>query len=241
MEKINLRVAIVDDDKEAINNLITLLKQYEKENDMRITISSFEDSAEFIFEYKPIYDLLFLDVQMPKYNGLKFAEEIRTKDPDVFIIFETTFGQFALHGYQYDALDYFIKPVSYQALRMRLSLVKKKLSERGGMISFPIEGYGVKILNLKDVLYVEEAGRNQIFHTVDGNEYIKTKRDSLSNLEKKIGSDGFARCNSGFLLNLRKCNEIKKNSVLIGDISFEISRTYRQSFMEKLFQVTKEK
>lgn len=237
----NIRVAIVDDEQKAIDNLVNLLKQYEKENEVDITISTFSDSAQFIFQYKPIYDLIFLDVQMPKYNGLQVAEEIRKKDSDVFLIFQTTFGQFALHGYQYDAMDYFVKPVTYQSLRMRLSMVKKKLSERGGMISFPVEGGGIKILKLKDILYVEESGRNQVFHTVDGEEFINIRRESLSSLEKKIGNDGFARCNSGFILNLKKCSEIKKNVVSIGGVTLEISRTYRQSFMEQLFKATKEK
>lgn len=241
MENMNIRVAIVDDEQKAIDNLVTLLKQYENENGVDIAISTFNDSAQFVFEYKPIYDLIFLDVQMPKYNGLQVAEEIRKKDADVFLIFQTTFGQFALHGYQYDAMDYFVKPVTYQSLRMRLSMVKKKLSERGGMISFPVEGGGIKILKLKDILYVEESGRNQVFHTVDGEEFINIRRESLSSLEKKIGNDGFARCNSGFILNLKKCSEIKKNVVSIGGVTLEISRTYRQSFMEQLFKATKEK
>lgn len=234
MQKLLMRIAILDDDMDSVNHLKELIHRYEEENDISMTVSSFTDSGEFLFDYKPLYDVIFLDVQMPKYNGLQVADEIRKKDKNVFLIFQTRFGQFALQGYQFDALDYFVKPVSYQALRMRLSMIKKRLSEQKGMLTLSIDGGHLRILSLSDILYVEESGRNQIFHTTDKTEYTNSKREGLQALEERIGKYGFARCNSGFLLNLSKITQIVKNEVFIQENSFQLSRSFRKSFFKSL-------
>lgn len=239
MDKLRIRCAIVDDDLDSVESLSNYLRLYANENDIDISISSFNDSAGFIFEYQAIYDVIFLDVQMPKYNGMQVAEEIRKKDDKVFIIFQTRFWQFALQGYQYNALDYFVKPVSYQSLKMRMTMIKKKMSQRENMISFTTEDNILKIMSINEIVYIEEVGRKQVFHTIDGKEYTNIKREGLSKLEEKLKDKGFARCNSGFLLNLKKCTGIKKGVVYIGNMPFEISRTLRKSFLEQLSNITK--
>lgn len=237
METLKMRCAIVDDDVKASAALKEHLLKYGEEYGIHMVISMFDDSAKFIFEYERIYDIIFLDVQMPKYNGMQTAEEIRKIDKEVFIIFETRFGQYALQGYQYDAMDYFIKPVTYQSVKMRLTMIKKYLSARPGIISFMTENNILKILSINDILYVEEVGRNQVYHTADGIEFINVKREGLASLEERLSKNDFARCNSGFLLNLRRCTEIKNNYAYIGEMGFEISRTFRKSFLAKLNQV----
>ena len=231
-----LRAAIVDDDVEAIRKLKEYLEQYSKEISEPINISAFEDSAQFIFDYQPIYDVIFLDVQMPKFNGMQLAEEIRKKDKSVAIIFETLYGEYALQGYKYNALDYFLKPFSYPEVKMRMDMIKNKSMEKTKTISFTTEDKILMVLKSDQVLYVEEVGRKQVFHTMDGHEYTNSKREGLAELEKKLSDYGFARCNSGFLLNLKHCTAIKQNDVYLVSVPFEISRGFKKSFMEKLFR-----
>ena len=121
-----IKVAIVDDDIQAMERLKNHLDRYSKENNLPLNITCFFDSSQFLFEFQPVYDVIFLDVQMPKYNGMQLAESIRKKDTKVAIIFETQFGEYALQGYKYDALDYFIKPCSYPELKMRMDMIKDR-------------------------------------------------------------------------------------------------------------------
>lgn len=111
---------------------------------------------------------------------MQVTEEIRKKDDKVFIIFQTKFDQFALKVYQYNALDYFVKPVSYQSLKMRMTMIKKKMSQREDMISFTTEDNILKIISINEIIYIEEVGRNQVIHTIDGKEYTNIKREGLS-------------------------------------------------------------
>lgn len=231
-----IKAAIVDDDIQAIEKLKLHLERYSKENDIPISITCFFDSSQFLFEFQPIYDVIFLDVQMPKYNGMQVAESIRKKDNDVDIIFETQFGEYALQGYKYDALDYFIKPCSYPELKMRMDMVKEKASKNSKIIKITTMELETLLLKSNDILYVEEVGRKQSFHLIDGKEYVNSKRESLATLEKKLKDCGFYRCNSGFLLNLNQCTSIKKNKVYIKDLSFDISRAYRKEFLSNLYK-----
>ncbi len=231
-----LRAAIVDDDVESINKLKEYLGKYSKEMNEPVNIASFEDSAQFIFDYQPIYDVVFLDVQMPKYNGMQLAEEIRKKDKSVAIIFETQYGEYALQGYKYNALDYFLKPFSYPEVKMRLDIIRNKLTEKTKSLTITTEDKMMRVLQSNEILYVEEVGRKQVFHMNDGNEYTNSKREGLAELEKKLSDYGFARCNSGFLLNLKHCTAIRQNDVYMTNLPFEISRGFKKAFLEKLFR-----
>lgn len=93
---------------------------------------------------------------------------------------------------------------------MRMTMIKKKMSQRENMISFTTEDNILKIMSINEIIYIEEIGRNQVIHTIDGKEYISFKREGLSKLEENLKDKGFARCNLGFLLSLKKCTKIKK-------------------------------
>lgn len=107
---------------------------------------------------------------------MQVAEVIRKKDDKVFIIFQTKFDQFALQVYQYNALDYFVKPVSYQSLKIRMTMIKKKMSQREDMISFTTEDNILKIMSINEIIYIEEVGRNQVIHTIDGKNIRTSKK-----------------------------------------------------------------
>ena len=89
-------ICVVDDEIENIENLKKMLNQYSKENNVEFNITSFNDGWEFISTYKPIYDIVFLDIVMPKMNGLEAAEKLRNKDKVVLLIFITNMSKYAV-------------------------------------------------------------------------------------------------------------------------------------------------
>ncbi len=125
---------------------------------------------------------------------MQVAEEIRKKDDKVFFIFQTKFDQFALQVYQYNALDYFVKPISYQSLKMRMTMIKKKMSQREDMISFTTEDNILKIMSINEIIYIEEVGRNQVIHTIDGKEYTSFKREGLSENSCYLSTVEYLQC-----------------------------------------------
>ena len=91
------RVAIVEDEEEFREQLQLYLKQYETENQVSFQISLFEDGADIIENYKKEYDLILLDIEMPKMNGMSAAEKIRDQDEQVVLMFITNMEQYAIN------------------------------------------------------------------------------------------------------------------------------------------------
>lgn len=226
-----LNIAIVDDDMTETNALVDCLKRYEKESGETLEINSFCQAELFLEKYKPIYDLVFLDIRMDGMDGLRAAKKLRELDQDVFLIFVTNMAQMAIKGYKYDALDYFIKPVNYYDLKMRMERVRKM--KKVHTPTLMVKSNGVKkVLNLKDVYYMESQGHTVIYHAEREN--YETTRTSISTLEEELVPHGFFRCNSCYLVNLRYCREIADKEVLVGTDKIAISRSKYKEFMVAL-------
>ena len=82
-------IAIVEDEASFATQLQEYLKQYEEENDIRFKVSVFEDGADILEEYQPLYDLILLDIDMPKITGIDIAKKLREMQADTEIVFVT--------------------------------------------------------------------------------------------------------------------------------------------------------
>lgn len=110
-----LRVAIVEDDDSYAETLQEYLNKYEQENEVRFQVVRYADGADLVEKYHGDFDILIMDIELKFMDGMTAAQHIRKMDSNVIIIFVTNMPQFALKGYQVDALDYVLKPISYYA------------------------------------------------------------------------------------------------------------------------------
>ena len=110
-----LKIAVVEDQTEVRESLCQFIRQYAGEQGLQAEVEPFADGAVIAEGYQPGYDIIFLDVEMPRLGGFGAAERIRAVDPDVVLVFVTNMAQYAIKGYEVDALDYVLKPVSYGA------------------------------------------------------------------------------------------------------------------------------
>ena len=179
-----MNICVVDDEIENIENLKKMLNQYSKENNVEFNITSFNDGWEFISTYKPIYDIVFLDIVMPKMNGLEAAEKLRNKDKVVLLIFITNMSKYAVKGYEYNAISYVLKPLEYdnlkEAINKALDLINQNnihqaitLQTKEGFIKIP----------LFEFMYADVIGHTVTVHTLHANYVVK---DTLSSLAKKL-------------------------------------------------------
>ena len=150
-----VRIAIVEDDRHDREALKKCLSRYEKENQVKFSLTEFQDGEDIVTDYTASYDLIILDIEMAFLNGMKAAEKIRELDTNVIIIFITNMAQYAIRGYAVDALDYVLKPVSYFAFSQRLNRAISRMKKRETkMIMVNIKGGTVRI-NIANIYYIE--------------------------------------------------------------------------------------
>ena len=226
-----LRLAIVEDDELYIRQLQDYLDQYKREKQTSFRVTVFHDGDEILENYKADYDIILMDIQMKFVDGMTAAEEIRNMDQEVVIIFITNMVQYAVRGYQVDALDYIVKPVEYYAFSRKLdrAVLRVKQHDRH-YISLKADG-GLRKLELSRIRYVESRGHDLHFHTEDG-EYIS--RITMQETEAALVPYGFFRCEKGFLVNLEEVDAYRDGVCLVGEDRVPVSRAKRKAFLEAM-------
>lgn len=133
--------------------------QYAQESGHQLDVTAFSDGAQLVEPYRPGFDIIFLDIEMPKLGGMPTAERIRRQDPDVVLVFVTNMAQYAIRGYEVDALDFVLKPVSYYQFSTKLERALQRIQRRrGGQVALQVSG-GVQLLDTDDILYLETRDR----------------------------------------------------------------------------------
>lgn len=223
-----MQIAIVDDNPEDAGCLEEYLKRYGIENDYPYRSWHFPSAAAFLESQHFQFDLVIMDIDMPGINGVDAARQLRQLGNHVVLMFITNMPQYALCGYEVEAVDYVLKPISYQDFALKLQKANRyvqrnqdqpiTLHTADGMVSVPAS----------EILYVESALHYLIYHTVDGEYKV---RGSMAQAEQQLLPLRFAKCNSGFLVSLRHVKAIHKEDVILGDVSLKISRGKRLEFM----------
>ena len=137
------KIAIVEDQEETQESLNRFVRQYAQEQGLQVEISLITDGAEIAEHYTPGFDIIFMDVEMPRLDGFGAAEAIRAVDADVVLVFVTNMAQYAIRGYEVDALDYVLKPVNYYQFCTKLSrAIQRVQRRRGGQVVLQLAGRG---------------------------------------------------------------------------------------------------
>lgn len=225
------RIAIVEDEKEFRNQLQQYLKQYSEENHVSFQIVEFGDGEEILEEYKKEYDLILLDIEMPKVNGMDAAEKIREKDEEVVLMFITNMAQYAIRGYSVGALDFIMKPITYYTFSMKMTRALKRVRPSGQAPLLLNTLDGVKSLEAKQIYYVEVQNRMLHYYTDEGEIVV---RGTLQSAEESLQAYAFAKCNHWYVVNLAHVKEVAKNIAVVGPYEVEISRRNRASFLKAL-------
>ena len=233
-----LRVVIIEDCNKDSDVIVSYLKRYSSEINEEIKCRVFRTADEFLSKYTAsgLADLIFMDIEMPGTDGMNAAEALRAIDPNVFLIFTTNIAKYAVHGSKVDALDYFLKPVSYYDFRMRMKRVsayKNRLLSEEKKIKIAATG-GVRMVSVKDILYVESDNHLLTYHTLDGN--FSSREKSMKQVESELAAYGFMRCNVCYLVNLSKCTAVQAEGVTVGGEVLAISRGRRKELMSALAQ-----
>lgn len=231
MSKIIINVAVVEDSAEDLNNCLSLLKRYSEEKGIEFDVQTFETGDAFLMRFKSQYDFVILDINLFSMNGIDVAKKIREKDEEVVIMFATNLAKYATRGYEVDAIDFVLKPLTYSSFYLRLERVMKRIQKKENIfLVVPSDG-GFNKININDVLYVEVISHDIIFHLVDKKDIITI--GTLKKYEEQLNNRWFIRCNSCYLVNAHHIKRVEKLDIILSDDrTISISHPKRKSFME---------
>lgn len=125
-----VNVAIVEDEIRSADVLCGFLERYGSEKGREFAVSRFTDAIAFLENYVPRYDIVFMDIQLPDMDGMTASRRLRALDRDVILIFVTNMANYAVSGYEVDALDFIVKPVSYFPFTVKLERALGRLDGR---------------------------------------------------------------------------------------------------------------
>ncbi|TGY97238.1 response regulator transcription factor [Petralouisia muris] len=226
-----VRIAIVEDEELYIEKLTEYLGKYQNQFGEQFEITVYRDGDGITSQYQAQFDIILMDIQMKFMDGMSAAEEIRRQDSQVVIIFITNMAQYAIRGYEVDALDYILKPVSYFAFSQKLSRAISRIpKEEDKKFTISVKG-GILCVSISDIYYVESAGHNLLFHTASGTHMTS---GTMKSAEEKLTAAGFSRGNKCYLINLEHVEGIQDKCAVVKGEMLQISRPRMSRFMQDL-------
>ncbi|WP_424043998.1 LytR/AlgR family response regulator transcription factor [Prevotella denticola] len=182
-------------------------------------------------------DLIFLDIQMPELSGLEFAKIL---PKETKIIFTTAFSQYAVDGYKANAVDYLMKPVSYddflaganRALEWFRSVRQSENASDDRFIFVKSEYKLVKIM-FDDILYIEGLKDYVKIYLTDGREPVMSLMN-MKKIEESLPKPEFMRIHRSYIVHMRKIEGIDRFRVVIGNAILPISDSYKTTIQDYL-------
>lgn len=228
-----LRCAIVEDSPKELEHLQACLARYSAEREIPLETTAFGDAASFLEKYRADYDIVFMDIELPGINGMEAAHRLREIDQQVILIFVTNMAQFAVKGYEVDALDYIIKPAQYGPLSIKLDRAVARWKAAGESVMVQ-QATGTQRVLLRELFYIEVQGHKLTYHTERGE---VSGNGTLQDTEKRLHDKGFLRCNKCYLVNQKHIQAVTGSDVVLTNGErLQISRLRKKEFMEELSQ-----
>ena len=232
-----LRIGIAEDDMAFQNTISSYLKQYQEEYSVEFQTTYFHDGSELVFKYEPIYDILLLDIEMPKLNGMDAAREIRKIDSRAIIIFITNMAQYAINGYEVGALDFVLKPIKYFSFSMKLNKAISAVSHAEAVSILVPYKDGMKKLTSDEIIYAEI--RDHWLHIFTQNEEYRLL-STLKEFISKTADCHFVCCNNCFCINMKYVTDLQKDTVTLdGKYELKVSRSKKKEVKQALLDYYK--
>mgnify|MGYP000347069848 CR=1 FL=1 len=181
-------------------------------------------------------DLLFLDIQMPELTGIQFMKIMRNACP---VIVTTAYTEYALEGYEFDVVDYLLKPVTFERYMVAVEKAKRRLEKTSSNPREPeapqhifIKAeYRIQKIDLADIFYIEALRDYIAIHTPGGK---ILSLESLKNMEEILSANNFIRIHKSYIINTGKIEYLERGKVIINKQYLPIGDTYKDNFMARI-------
>ena len=180
-------------------------------------------------------DLIFLDIQMPELSGLEFAKILPTKTR---VIFTTAFNQYAIDGYKVNAMDYLLKPISYDDFLQSCNKALEEFisyhahiskTEKNNRFIFVKSEYKLMRINLDDILYIEGV-KDYIKIYFDNGDRPVMSLMNMKRLEENLPAPEFLRTHRSYIVNMMKVKVVDRLRIVFNNVYIPVSDSYKDDF-----------
>jgi DNA-binding LytR/AlgR family response regulator len=217
----------IDDEPKAIEVIqhhlskmdgITLLEHY----------YNAKDALAFL-KQNPV-DFIFLDINMPHVSGLEILDQLKRKP---LVVFTTAYADYAVDSYNYEAVDYLLKPFEFERFQIAIDKVKSRLEEGRSDKSFIFIKDGIRNIKIEfgSILFIKGSGNYLDIVTEDKN---YSPRMTFNELIEKLPSAQFVRIHQSYIVNVDQIQKIENNHVYIAMHKLSMSNRYKQMFYRLL-------
>jgi len=227
---------IVDDEKMAREVIASHLSKMDR---IEVVASCSNAIEAFNVINSQNIDLVFLDINMPEITGLSFAKSI---NKEIRVIFTTAYREYAVDGFNLEAVDYLLKPISYERLYKSLNKyfdvylkdenpkISEFIHQENDYMFVKADRKMVKI-DFSEIVYVESLGD---YLQIYMHNNIITTRETISNIEAKLPANKFIRIHRSFIIALKQIQSYTHEFIEVSNKALPISRSYKQTVLKKL-------
>lgn len=205
-----LNIAILDDEVQYAQDTKVMVQEFFDRKDIEIMRFDVFYEGEALLKSKTAYDVLFLDIEVGKENGIEIAKKLRVHYPDMIIIVITSYLKYSMEGYKIQAARYLLKPVAKALLFSELDEVLSVYDHGSYVVAR--DGTVSQRIRRSDIYYVESYGRKVCIHT-RSEAFIS--KESFHTWVQQLDSSMFVECYKGILVHVRQIKAIQKETLLL--------------------------
>ena len=221
------KLLMIEDDAVEADVLREHARRYAEERGEEFSVTWYRSALELTGGEQP-FDLIFMDIDMPGINGMEAAELLRTYDTETPLIFVTNLAQYAVRGYEVQAIDFMVKPVTYGSFRLRMNKAMRYVA-RGSQESLAVQvsREETRVISLSSIAAVEVTNHDLTYH-LDGDEDLVV-HGSLSAIAERLLAAGFVRVSKSCMVSMGHIRAFRGDAVTLRDGSqYPMSRSMKR-------------
>lgn len=228
-------ILIIEDSDDEAQVLSSHLDRYATERGITFNVERRTNAFDFV-DLKGHFDLVFMDIDLPGISGVEAAQMLRINDDKTALIFVTNLAQYAIKGYEVNALDFIVKPVSYYSFSLRMDRALRIISRETERTHVIHTRNGMQVTSIRDISFVDVTNHELAYHLADGAEPI-TARETLSDFETEVSGLSFVRISKSFLVNMANIIRIEGDCLTMApDEKVFFSRPRKKAALQTINQ-----